>query len=149
MKNDKGITLTSLIIYIIGLLIVMGILSTFMNFFYRNINENDSSKDSEEYSKLILYMTNDINSKNIRTIYSETSQEIFIRFNDGTAHKYSCQNSKIYYIEYNNANNPIKTISICNNVETCNFEYDELNNKITSSIKIKGKEYINTFNVQL
>ena len=149
MKNEKGITLTSLIIYIIGLLIVMGILSTFMNFFYRNINENDSSKDSEEYSKLILYMTNDINSKNIKTIYPENSQDIFIRFNDGTAHKYSCQNNKIYYIEYNNANNPIKTISLCNNVETCSFEYDELNNKITTSVKIKGREYINNFNVQM
>ena len=145
MKNEKGITMTSLIIYIIGLLIVMGLLSSFMNFFYRNINENDSSKDSEEYSKLILYITNDINSKNIKTIYSETPQKIFIRFNDEKAHEYSCENKKIYYIEYNNGNNPIKTISLCNNVDTCSFTYSD--NKITTSVTIKGKTYTNTFNV--
>ena len=147
MKNEKGITLTSLIIYIIGLLIVMGILSAFMNFFYKNINENDSSKDSEEYSKLILYMTNDINSKDIKTIYPENSQEIFIRFNDGTAHKYLCQNNKIYYIEYNDQNTITKTIAICNNVELCSFIYN--NNQIVTSIKIKDKTYSNTFNVSI
>ena len=37
MKDSKGITLTSLIIYIIGMLIVVSIISTLTSFFYKNV----------------------------------------------------------------------------------------------------------------
>ena len=38
MKEERGITLTSIIIYIVALLIVIGIVSSISSYFYRNIN---------------------------------------------------------------------------------------------------------------
>ena len=37
MKNNKGVTLTSLIIYVIGMVIVVASISTLTTFFYKNI----------------------------------------------------------------------------------------------------------------
>ena len=54
MKNNKGITLTSLIIYIIGMLIVIATIATLTSFFYKNVNINEIEKVStEQFAKLI------------------------------------------------------------------------------------------------
>jgi len=52
MRNNKGVTLTSLIIYVIGMVIVVGIISTLTSFFYKNINiEGISDNGSTQYTK--------------------------------------------------------------------------------------------------
>ena len=44
MKSDRGITITSLIIYVIAMLIVIGIIANITAFFYRNVlNLEDES----------------------------------------------------------------------------------------------------------
>ena len=51
MKNQKGITLTSLVIYIIGMVVVIGIVANLTTFFYKNINKIDDSNISTDYIK--------------------------------------------------------------------------------------------------
>lgn len=51
MKNQKGITLTSLVIYIIGMVVVIGIVANLTTFFYKNINKIDDSNISTDYTK--------------------------------------------------------------------------------------------------
>lgn len=67
MKSNKGITIVSLIIYIIVLTVVVGVVSTLTKYFYRNMDETTiSNKTSEQYSRFIAYITDDINSRENR-----------------------------------------------------------------------------------
>lgn len=67
MKSNKGITIVSLIIYIIVLTVVVGVVSTLTKYFYRNMDETTiSNKTSEQYSRFIEYITDDINSRENR-----------------------------------------------------------------------------------
>ena len=38
MKSEKGVTLTSLIVYVIGMVMVISIVSVLTTYFYKNIN---------------------------------------------------------------------------------------------------------------
>ena len=64
MKSNKGITLISLIIYILILSIVIGSSSILIKYFYANTEETVISKKStNEYSRFVAYLTDDINSR--------------------------------------------------------------------------------------
>ncbi len=64
MKNNKGITLVSVIIYIIVLTIVMGTVSFMMKYFYNNTDETIiSANTSDQYSRFLAYITDDVNSR--------------------------------------------------------------------------------------
>ena len=80
MKSNKGITLTSLIVYVIVLLLVIGTISMFTRYFYNNLEEVTISNDSkEQYSRFMAYLTEDINSSNVAQVNcSEDGQKIEI-----------------------------------------------------------------------
>lgn len=64
MKSNRGITLISLIIYILILSIVIGTSSILIKYFYANTEETIISKKStNEYSRFVAYLTDDINSR--------------------------------------------------------------------------------------
>ena len=64
MKKNKGITIISLIIYIIVLSIVIGITSILIKYFYQNTEETIiSKKTANQYSRFVAYITDDINSR--------------------------------------------------------------------------------------
>ena len=61
MKNQKGITLVSLTIYIIVVIIVVGILATVRNSFQSGVKEMSQSASAEaEFNKFNLYFLEDI-----------------------------------------------------------------------------------------
>ena len=98
LKSCKGITLTSLVIYVIVLMVVIALMSGFSGYFNKNINQI--------------------------TLYKKDS---------------------IYYI--NEAKN--KKIRICNNVNSCDFEYDNTNKILTVNIVINNEEYSKSLNVNI
>ena len=64
MKNNKGITIISLIVYIIVLSIVIGTTSILIKYFYHNTEETVISKKTvDQYSRFVAYITDDINSR--------------------------------------------------------------------------------------
>ena len=64
MKSNRGITIITLIIYIIVLTIVIGTASMLMKYFYRNTDETVINKNtSSQYSRFLAYITDDINSR--------------------------------------------------------------------------------------
>ncbi len=64
MKKNNGITIISLIIYIIVLSVVIGTTSILIRYFYRNTEETViSKKTSDQYSRFVAYITDDINSR--------------------------------------------------------------------------------------
>ncbi len=168
MKSNKGITIISLLVYIIVLSIVIGTISILMKYFYRNEKESAIAENSSgQYSRLISYITDDVNSEKITNVdivnsnsntepeedpelnSSETSgEDINLTFNDSTVHEYKFSENKIYNIVKNINGTTVKKIEICSDVTNALFKYDSEAKKITLYIKINNKVYTDVFIVK-
>lgn len=64
MKSNKGVTIISLIVYIIVLSFVIGTTSLLVKYFYNNTEETViSKKTTDQYSRFMAYLTEDVNSR--------------------------------------------------------------------------------------
>ena len=59
MKSQKGVTLTSLVMYVIGMTLVLTIIITLTTFVINNLNS--SSKASAQYTRFSSIFLKDIN----------------------------------------------------------------------------------------
>ena len=149
LKSCKGITLTSLVIYVIVLMIVIALMSGFSGYFNKNINQiTIKEENNEQFTRFLAYLTKDINNENIN--FAKTGQEndieyIIIKFEENEEHQYLYKKDSIYYI--NEAKN--KKVRICNNVNSCDFEYDNTNKILTVNIVINNEEYSKSLNVNI
>lgn len=127
MKSEKGITLISLIIYVVLLLIVVSFLSVVSTHFYSNTKYlMDNGKYISEFNKFNMYFIEDVKSN--KELYSIEKNRIV--FEDGTIYTYS-ENS-IYR----------NKVEICRTVESCEFsklEETDNNNFIKKIINVKIK----------
>lgn len=138
MRLEKGITLTSLIIYIVLLLVAIGILSTISQYFYSNTSYiTEMGKYVSEFDKFNMYFIEDV--KNNSELYSVSENQII--FGDGT--KYTYFGQAIYR----------NKVEICNNIYTCVFEQKEqvdensFNKKIVGvKLSIKGSKLFESEN---
>jgi len=95
MKKENGITLVSLIIYIIIMIIAMGAMSTIINEFYKNTDNMEAdTKQIIEFNKFNTYFLKEIKKKgnNVDTINDENK---YILFSSGNS--FSLSNNRIYY----------------------------------------------------
>ena len=153
MKSNKGITLTSLVIYIICLVIVIGLMSSFTGYFFKNTNEVTINQNADEqYTKFLSYITKDVNTDDL--IYAKTGVNstdcIIFKFETGIEHQYVFANGNIYYISIENQNE--KKITMCENVvksanNTPIFSYE--NSKIDINFNIKEKNFSATLSVNI
>lgn len=97
MKSEKGITLTSVIIYVLVLVIVVGIISVLTSFFYGNIDQMDkTSQSSSEFNKFNMYFLKDVKEQGNKVVsYSDVEGGKYIAFQNN--HIYSYQNNAIYF----------------------------------------------------
>lgn len=64
MKSNRGITIISLLMYVIILLTVIGAISSLIKYFYKNADETIiSTNTTNQHSKFITYLADDINSR--------------------------------------------------------------------------------------
>lgn len=145
MKSNKGITITSLVIYVIAMSIVVATIATLTSYFYSNMDELDSDTNSSiAYTELNTYLSKEINTKeNYPILLEETSSEyiIFIK----TGNQYTFKNGAIYQNQ----------VKICSNIAACTFEVGKTdeNTGIVDTVKIYLKttgdlEYTNTYKIQ-
>lgn len=129
MKNNRGITLTSLIIYVIGMVIVVSLIATLTTFFYKNVNVDNISKDTTQYTKFSNLFLDEINKKDNDIVECKTTEQkiSYIIFSDGNQYTYKAENKSVY-------KNKIK---ICKDVEECEFSYIYIDS--TYQIKINFK----------
>ena len=130
MKNNKGITLTSLVIYIIGLVILVGTMATLTRYFYNNLDQTTlENKVSKEYTEFTNYITNDINSNKIENVFiREEGKEVLIKFIDYSSHKYTFTEDSIYYVEIKD-NQEQKRVRLSKDVDNVNSLFS-LNSKV-------------------
>lgn len=132
MKDNRGITLTSLIIYVIGMVIVVSLIATLTTFFYKNVNVDNISKDTTQYTKFSNLFLDEINKKDNDIVECKTTEDhgqkiSYIIFSDGNQYTYKAENKSVY-------KNKIK---ICKDVEECEFSYIYIDS--TYQIKINFK----------
>lgn len=135
MKEEKGITLLSLITYIIVLLLVISVVTLVSNFLMNNMNELQSdSKDISEINKFDLSFLTDIKQERV-SVYQigENGEFIILEYPDGRDVQYIYDENSIYRIENNQEKRKISS-----NIET--FKINAEGNKISLVLKIGQEE---------
>lgn len=145
MKSNKGITMSSLVIYVIAMSIVVATIATLTSYFYNNMDELDSDTNSSiAYTELNTYLSKEINLKeNYPLLAEETSSDYIIFLKTGN--QYTFKNGAIYQNQ----------VKICGNIAACSFEVggtDETTGRV-NLLKIYLKttgdlEYTNTYKIQ-
>ena len=129
MRNNKGITMISLITYIMGLTIVLALIATLTTFFFKNISAKDLNSDTTQYTKFSSIFLEEINNKNNSVVDCKpiTDGVSYIIFSSGNQYTFNA-NSKCIY------KNKIK---ICENVEICDFSYTFVDSKYKIKVNFK------------
>ena len=134
MKSEKGVTLNSLILYIILLTLVIGLLTSISSYFYSNLDyTNETGKTMFQFNKFNMYFIEDVKSNT--DIYSIEDEKIV--FGDGTV--YTFGNGNIY-------RNKVK---ICDDIEIIKFSQVANNSNkeiIKVDMAIKGSTIFNSSN---
>lgn len=133
MKNNHGVTITSLIVYVIAMLIVIGIIANLTSFFYTNVfNLENESTNISEISKFNMYFLEEVKNANNSIVQISENKITFISGNT-----FTLQDNAIY----------LNNIRICENVKNLNFAKEQINNKNVISVLItvgKNMEYTKT-----
>jgi len=141
MKNQKGITLTSLIIYIVLIFFIIVILARVSVYFTSNMSE--ISKDSasiSEIDKFNMYFLKDT-KRTGNKIESVSEDGTSITFTNGTTYSFSKDNEVIYY--ENVADD--KKIIIAETIEDCKFIQSKENSKDIVNIEITINEKVHKY----
>ncbi len=134
LKNERGVTITSVLIYIIALTAVVIIIGRISTYFYRNMDQvTTNTAAAAEYTKFNSYFTDEINIEGNEVEFWEPNLIIFSK----SENQYTFQGNGIY-------RNKVK---ICKDVEACTFSYNEDTKKIDVYLKIYNREYNVTYTV--
>ena len=129
MKNQKGVTLTSVAIYIIIILVVIGILATISANFKGGIkNANMEGTEAAELNKFNVYFLEEIKKEGNDALNVNSKM---VQFKTGKIFIYDSNNKSIRI--YDGDNN----IEIAKNIETCSFEKTTENEKTIIKVTIK------------
>lgn len=132
-EKESGITTTSIIIYVISMVLIVGIIATITSFIYTNVNTiDDSSKNVVEITKFHMYFLEETN-KNQNKIVKLDEQSIL--FSSGNTFLYN--NNCIYY----------NNICICKNISNFKISANTNEDKVIIKVLIsvgKQAEYSKT-----
>lgn len=121
MKSEKGVTLTSLVIYIIVATIVIGTLSLVSTFFFSNMNLiKDPNDHATEFNKFSMFFIEDAKKNRTADV-----QKTKITFEDGTVYEYF---SGVIY------RNDKKIVEKVEDVDFNSYEYTAENTTTTKQI---------------
>ncbi len=131
MKSQKGVALTSVIVYIIIMLVVISIISVITTFFYNNVEEVGKDVDpSQEFTRFTSFFIDDINKTNTEIKECSENGE-YIILSDGT--QYTFANNAVYRDK----------VKVCDGVENVTFEYEN-NEEGKNIVNVKYKLTKNT-----
>lgn len=157
MKNHKGITMVSLVIYIASFLVVAGIVGSVTTYFYRNMSIlNTNSGDAADYNKMNIYMIKTVKTTGVRvdsytdhgakTIDGHGVDYISFKNPNGTKSTYLWYDGILYFV-YQVEEEPVKEIPLCDNVSKFKVSVSQQNGKeiVSVLIKINNNQYSTTY----
>ena len=128
MKSQKGITLTSLVIYIMLLFVIVGMLATVTASFRSNIKEiNKEGTKNTEIDKFNIYFLKEV-KKQGNEIDKISDNEILFTMGN----KYTFKDDNSIYLNDN--------IKIAENIEKCSFSNKLVNGKTVVVVTIKARD---------
>ena len=127
LTSAKGITLTSLVIYIIAMTIIMATISSITIYFYKNTNSIQTTTDnSRDLTRFNTYFTNDTKEEKIKANVQDENKKIILIKANAEQITYTIAGDGIY-------RNKVK---ICNNIqEGTTFELKENYNETKTTHK--------------
>ena len=142
MKNQKGVTLISLTIYVIALTVIIAMLSVISTYFYKNVNDTqDDITPLTEFTNFNSYFTTDANTTHVTYLTTGTESEYsyVALVNEDTLEviKYIyVEQDKVIYRDTGSEEDGNKaTIPVAKNVTGCSFsklpEEQQTNNSKT------------------
>ena len=115
IKNQKGVTLTELVVYITVMLAVLGVMTSISSFFYNNLGiVKESAKYSAQFDSFNSYITVDIKNNKDVVVKNKT-----LIFEDGTTYVYNEADEGIYRGNQKIATN-VKTFNVSKKTITIN-----------------------------
>ena len=96
MKNEKGITLAALVIYVIIFSITIALLASLSSYIFDNLGSISSEQiSSEEFNKFNTYFVSDVKqSKNVNI--TTESGKVVIKLESGSVYTYNKSEKAIY-----------------------------------------------------
>lgn len=133
MRREAGLTTTSIIIYVIAMLMVIGIIASITSFFYSNVNNvSENSNNLSEITKFHMYFLEET-TKEDNSIYEIKDNSITFT----TGNTFTFQNNSIYF----------NHIKICEKVSNLQFAKETKNGKTVINVLIvigENNEYTKT-----
>lgn len=130
MKSEKGITLISLIIYVIVMLITITVISVMTSYYYNNIQiSTDKYTSLGEYTKFNSYFSEEVNKENNKILELGTvndGQQNYIVFSSNNQYTFIPENKAIYQ----------NNVKITSGVDNCQFYNKIVNGKEAVVVKI-------------
>ena len=126
MKNQKGITLMALTIYLIIFILVVSVVATITSYFYSNVvTFDETTKSYSEINKFNMFFLQDLKDDNIliQTIPNQNSIILYNKENLETIN-YTAENNGIYR----------NGLLIAKNIEDMRFQISSENNNILEII---------------
>ena len=134
MKSQKGVTLISLIVYVIAMLVTISIITVVTSYFYKNIDiTTERYTYLSEFTKFESYFSEEVNhsGNKILEVYNGTNNEqTYIIFSSGNQYTYVKANKAIYQ----------NCVKIASGVEACTFTEGVSNGhaNVKVNLSIKG-----------
>lgn len=123
MKDNKGITLANLVVYVVGFTIIIGIVTVIISFINTNIVQmNEATDRVAEYSKFNLAFVEEVKKLN-NEVTNVTSNSI--EFSSGN--KYTFQDNKIY----------LNKVALVNHVKKCTFQLINIDYKQVVAVNME------------
>lgn len=137
MKSSNGVTLISVITYVIGMTVVLGVIATLMSFFYNNVDVGDLNSDSTQYTKFSSVFLDEINKDNNRVVDCKSFVEdgfrvSYIVFTTGNQFTFMESNGAIY-------RNQVK---ICDGVEDCEFSFRFVDSRYLINVSFRAGGFV-------
>lgn len=135
MKKQNGITLVSLVAYVIVMTIVVAVLGSIIISFYQNTDSMQAdTKEVIEFNKFNMYFLKEAKTLNNKIDKLENS---YILFTSGNSFSYS--NNSIYY----------NNLMICRNVENASFSFKENERTDIVEATIEFQNFQKTINYKI
>ena len=153
MKSEKGITLVSLIIYVIAMLITVTIMTIVTSYFYQNVDVSaEKYTYFSEFTKFESYFSEETTKQGNRIVEinpentqenpnaQKNSEQVYLTLSSGNQYTYIKQNKAIYQ----------NNVKITSGVEDCSITQNIENGKqtITITMKIQDKTRNMKFTLQ-
>lgn len=137
MKNNKGVTLVSLLLYVCVLIIMLSIMSIITTEFYNNTEDvQEDVQEIIEFNKFNSYFLKEVKTKNNKV---DTVGNNYILFTTGNSFK--IDNNIIYF----------NNVKVCEKVKTMNISLHDNGDKEDNIIEItlEFKHFIKTIRYTL